>query len=355
MSAEPVSGADAVPMFLRDCWYMAAMARDLKRGGLKHMTLLGEPVVVGRMKNGEAFALRDICPHRGIPLSYGRVMPENTVECPYHGWRFRADGVCALIPSLVDGQDVVDPSRIHVRAYPVREQDGLIWVYMAANEREAPKSEPPRVPVPNARPRWIESQLFPCAIDHAVIGLMDPAHAPYVHGRWWWRVKPRVKEKHYEPLPAGFVMTRHAPSKTAYRLLGGAAVSTEITFELPSTRFENIRGTMFGHSFDISGLTVCTPIDAEHTQVTQVFYWPAWMAFLKPFFDFFGPRFLGDDRRAVEQQREGLKFDPPLMLIQDSDMPAMWYHRVKKAWADSVANGTPFVNPIKPRTLKWRS
>ena len=87
------------------------------------------------------------------------------------------------------------------------------------------------------------------------------------------------------------------------------------------------------------GLTTCTPRDAETTQVTQIFYWPAWLGFIKPFFMALGPTFLGDDRRMVELQREGLKFNPPLMLIQDSDMPAMWYHRLKKAWAESVRNG----------------
>jgi phenylpropionate dioxygenase-like ring-hydroxylating dioxygenase large terminal subunit len=346
---------DAVPMFLRDCWYMAAMARDIKRGAVKHKLLLDEPVMIGRTNDGEAFALRDICPHRGIPLSYGQIKSDNTVECPYHGWRFRKDGVCALIPSAVDGQDNVDPSKIRVRSYPVREQDGLIWIYFAQRDREAPKNEPPRVPIPNAKPRWLESQLFPCGIDHAVVGLMDPAHAPYVHGRWWWRVKPREKVKKYGPLPNGFVMLRHAPSKHAYRLLGGANVSTEITFELPSTRFENIRGTLLGRQIDVSGITVCTPIDANNTQVTQIFYWPAWLAFLKPFFMAIGPTFLGDDRRVVEMQKEGLKYNPPLMLIQDSDVPAMWYHRLKKAWTDSTTNGTPFVNPVKERTLRWRS
>jgi phenylpropionate dioxygenase-like ring-hydroxylating dioxygenase large terminal subunit len=354
-SADSETGAEAAPAFLRDLWYMAALAKTIRPGTMRRQMLLGEPVLLGRMKDGEPFALRDICPHRAAPLSAGKVLPENTVECPYHGWRFRKDGVCSLIPSTVDGQDNIDPSRIRVRAYPLREQDGLIWVYFAANEREAPKNEPPRVPIPHAKPRWSESQLFPCGIDHAVIGLMDPAHAPYVHGRWWWRVTPREKVKRYAPLPNGFVMTRHAPSKSAYRILGGANVSTEITFELPSTRFENIQGTIFGRRIDVSGLTVCTPIDGNSTQVTQIFYWPAWLGFLKPFFVLLGPTFLGDDRRIVELQMQGLKFDPPLMLIQDSDVPAMWYHRLKKAWAESVVTRQPFANPMQERTLRWRS
>jgi phenylpropionate dioxygenase-like ring-hydroxylating dioxygenase large terminal subunit len=103
---------------------------------LRRQIVLGEPILIGRTKAGEAFALRDICPHRGVPLSAGRVTDQNAVECPYHGWTFRTDGVCSAIPSLVEGQDM-DPSRIRVRAYPLREQDGLLWIYMAAAGREA--------------------------------------------------------------------------------------------------------------------------------------------------------------------------------------------------------------------------
>jgi hypothetical protein len=167
-------------------------------------------------------------------------------------------------------------------------------------------------------------------------------------------VTPRVKAKNYAPLPNGFVMTRHKPTKAAYKLLG-ADVSTEITFELPSTRFENITGTFLGRRIDVVGLTTCTPIDANTTQVTQTFYWPAWLGFIKPFFWAMGPTFLGDDRRMVELQREGLKFDPRLMLIQDADVPAMWYHRLKKAWSDSTATGAAFINPLKETTLRWKS
>jgi phenylpropionate dioxygenase-like ring-hydroxylating dioxygenase large terminal subunit len=351
----PPIGADTAPTFLRDLWYMVALADTLSPGQMRREVLLGEPVVIGRMRDGKVFALRDICPHRGVPLSAGRVMDENTIECPYHGWRFRADGVCSLIPSLVDASDM-DASRIKVRSFPVREQDGLIWVFMPTPGHEAnvPQIEPPRVGVPNARPRWHESQTFRCHMDHAVIGLMDPAHAPYVHGRWWWRRSPRLKEKAYAPQERGFVMTRHQPTKPAYKMLGGD-VTTEITFELPGIRFENISGTVLGRRIDVVGLTTCTPIDAETTQVTQIFYWPAWLGFIKPFFMALGPTFLGDDRRMVELQREGLKFNPNLMLIRDADMPAIWYHRLKKSWAESVQSGTPFTNPVQETTLRWRS
>lgn len=345
-----MAGETADP-YVRDLWYMPALASSLKRGDMRREMLLGEPVLLGRGYSGEVFAVRDICPHRGVPLSAGRIKSDDTVECPYHGWRFRKDGVCSAIPSLVPGQDF-DPQKVKVRSYAVREQDGLIWVYMPSTPGAAPKSEPPRVGVSH-KMRWTETQTFRCGIDHAVIGLMDPAHAAYVHDHWWWKRKARLKEKHYAPLPTGFVMTRHKPSKPAYSVLGD--VTTEITFELPSTRFENLAGSFLGKAFQVVGLTVCTPRDADNTDVIQVFYWPGWLNFIYPFFWALGRTFIGDDRKIVELQREGLKFNPNLMLIQDGDQPAIWYHRVKKAWAESVENGTEFVNPVQERTLRWRS
>lgn len=338
-------------LFLRDLWYMPALASSLKRGRMQREMLLGEPVLLGRDHKGVVFALRDICPHRGVPLSAGRIQDDQTVQCPYHGWRFRKDGVCSHIPSLVPDQDF-EAEKIKVRTYPVREQDGLIWVYMAAKPGTEPKVEPPRPGV--AHPlRWNETQTFGCDIDHAVIGLMDPVHAAYVHDHWWWKRTPRLKEKHYAPLPNGFVMSRHKPSKPAYSILGD--VTTEITFELPSTRFEIVEGRLLGMPFKVVGMTVCTPRDTDHTDIIQIFWWPGWLNFIYPFFWALGRTFIADDRKIVELQREGLKFDPNLMLIPDADQPAIWYHRIKKAWAESVTNGTDFVNPIQARILRWIS
>jgi phenylpropionate dioxygenase-like ring-hydroxylating dioxygenase large terminal subunit len=346
-------------MFLTDLWYMAGMAASLAPGAVRREMLCGEPLLLGRTREGKAFALRDICPHRAAPLSAGRLV-DGTVECPYHGWRFRPDGVCAAIPSLLEDQDL-DIGRIRVQAYPLRERDGLLWVYVPADPKNdaAPRMEPPAIPIGaadgSAKPRFVEAQMFPCEVDHAVVGLMDPAHGPFVHRAWWWRREASIhaKAKHHVPSERGFTMTAHKASSNSlfYKVLGGE-VSTEIRFELPSLRFEHIRAG----KREILGFTAVTPKDREHTLVSQVFYGPAALfAVAGPFFRPFARTFLGQDRHMVELQNEGLKFGASQMLIQDADVPAIWYHRLKKAWAESVATGAPFVNPVKERTLRWRS
>ncbi|MEE8291406.1 MAG: Rieske 2Fe-2S domain-containing protein, partial [Candidatus Tectomicrobia bacterium] len=59
-------------LFLRNLWYMAMPGQRLKPGKMVAKRLLGEALLLGRGKDAKPFALRNLCPHRGVPLSYGR-------------------------------------------------------------------------------------------------------------------------------------------------------------------------------------------------------------------------------------------------------------------------------------------
>src|SRR5438105_12177220 len=83
---------------LREAWYYAAPGRGLGRGKLLARVMLGEAIVIGRDSDDAVFALRDPCPHRGMPLSEGR-FDGREIECCYHGWRFDTAGACTAIPS----------------------------------------------------------------------------------------------------------------------------------------------------------------------------------------------------------------------------------------------------------------
>ncbi|MBV8884404.1 MAG: aromatic ring-hydroxylating dioxygenase subunit alpha, partial [Chroococcidiopsidaceae cyanobacterium CP_BM_RX_35] len=192
--------------FLRNLWYYALPGGRLKPGAMVAKTLLGEPVLLARSRTGEVFALRNICPHRAVPLTCGR-FDGNEVECCYHGWRFDSTGQCTAIPSLVQGQDL-DLSRFRVKQYPVREVQGNIWIYMAADNASQPNMDIPLVPYfgGDCSYQLVETVHFPCYVDHAVVGLMDPAHGPFVHRAWWWRSGGKTlfeKAKSFEPLPYG--------------------------------------------------------------------------------------------------------------------------------------------------------
>jgi phenylpropionate dioxygenase-like ring-hydroxylating dioxygenase large terminal subunit len=338
---------------LREAWYYAAPGRRLRRGKLLARTMLGEPIVLGRDRDGAVFALRDICPHRGMPLSVGH-FDGSEIECCYHGWRFKPDGHCTAIPSLVEGQSF-DLTTVGVARYPACEVQGNVWVYFGEDPGRAP--EVPRIDgfAESIGPRLIETMRFGSAIDHCVVGLMDPAHGPFVHRAWWWRSRHSAyqKSKDFVPAPWGFTMSRHAPSSNsrAYRLLGGAP-ETEISFHLPSVRIEEIRAGRYR----VTNLTALTPIDGDVTEVNHCIYWNApWLSAMKRLLRPYVRAFLRQDRDIMERQQQGLRHGPVLALIDDADTQARWYFRLKQEYRSARAEGRPFDNPVTPRTLRWRS
>ena len=347
--------------FLHDIWYFAALAGDLKAGKLQRYEILGEPILLGRDRAGKVYALKDICPHRAAPLSAGKLTREadgaESVECPYHGWRFKTDGACAAIPSLVDDQ-AMDVSRIRVRNYPAVESQGLVFVWISSDPRFTgePTEPPPVFPgVVGGGPKLVDRMDFDSHIDHAVVGLMDPAHGPYVHQQWWWRSakSQHEKAKKFEPLEQGFAMVRHEPSKNsrAYAILGGEPL-TEITFRIPGMRWEHVT---VGQR-QVLSLTCLTPINEIKTKITQIVWsdHPAFL-FLKPFIAAGARAFLRQDGDMVNLQNEGLRYDPALMWIDDADRQAKWYQQLKREWTASRQAGRPFANPVEAATLRWRS
>ncbi len=347
--------------FLYDIWYFAALGSDLKPGKLQRYEIMGQPILLGRERSGKVYALKDICPHRAAPLSAGKLTADGAggeaVECPYHGWKFRTDGACASIPSLVSEQSM-DISRIRVRAYPAAESQGLVFVWMASGDgKDAEPDQPPPTfeGVVGGVPKLVDRMDFEAHIDHAVVGLMDPAHGPYVHQQWWWRSKSHQleKAKAFEPREAGFAMARHSPSKNsrAYKLLGGKP-ETEITFRLPGLRWEHVRVG----SRQVLSLTCLTPITESRTRITQIL-WSDHPVFgvLKPVIALGARIFLRQDGDMVNLQNQGLRYDPSLLWIDDADKQAKWYQALKREWAAARKAGRPFENPVKAQVLRWKS
>jgi len=155
-------------------WYPIALARDL---GDKPVAtrLLDEPLVIYRA-DGALVVGRDICPHRGVPLSLGE-QTAGGVVCAYHGLRFGEGGKCNHVPAH-PAREI--PARLHIRTYPHIERYGLIWTCLR------PEGEPI---IPDM-PHWDEpefQQIVCPTIDimgfagRQMEGFLDVAHFAFVH------------------------------------------------------------------------------------------------------------------------------------------------------------------------------
>src|SRR6202790_1693729 len=346
--------------FLWDFWYPAIPSDEIYGQNLTTAMLLEVPLVLGRTLEGQAFAMQDACPHRGIPLSYGH-FDGKILQCSYHGWEFDAcTGQCVTIPSLT-GHDKLKVERIKAGHFPCTEQDGYVWVYMNGQKTELPENLPGPPELPKFSEKYKITRLtcdLPSHVDQGIIGLMDPAHGPFVHQSWFWRSKKSIHEKakQFEPIPNGFRMSKHSPSSNSlpYQLLKkmtGEPVTTTIDFILPNMRLEEIRS---GKLWFSSRATI-TPLRRDLCRIDFV---AAWNLFFLPvaIFRIFGKTFLRQDQETMIQQAEGLKHDPHLMLIDDADRPAKWYFALKANWLEARRTGTTMAHPLSgPVTLRWRS
>ncbi len=106
-----------------DYWYPLAWSDELKAGQILGRRFAGEPIALYRGESGRVFALEDRCAHRQVPLHLG-VVAGDLLKCHYHGWAYDCSGKCTDVPYL--GKERRPNG---VRSYPVREIDGLIFIF----------------------------------------------------------------------------------------------------------------------------------------------------------------------------------------------------------------------------------
>lgn len=163
-------------MFLENAWYVAAVASEVTRTP-RRVTLLGRHVALFRREDGSPVALEDACPHRKLPLTLGRVVGD-TIECGYHGLKFDCSGACIRVPATPGAAE-----RIRVRAYPVEDRYGLVWVWTG----DPVLADPAKIfdVTEWGNPAWgcTAPGAMEVACDYRYItdNLLDPSHVAWVH------------------------------------------------------------------------------------------------------------------------------------------------------------------------------
>ena len=184
---------------MRHYWIPVLLIEELPANDCRpvRVKLLSERLLAWRDTQGR-YALHDeFCAHRGVSLWFGR-NEENGLRCAYHGWRFDAcSGQCVEIPSLTS-QDKLRVDRIFAGHYPCEEHDGYVWVYMHAPGSRLGETVPAAPKLATFSAKYKITHLacdLPAHVDHGIIGLMDPAHGPFVHQSWFWRSRGSIHEK----------------------------------------------------------------------------------------------------------------------------------------------------------------
>jgi vanillate O-demethylase monooxygenase subunit len=165
--------------YLHNAWYVAAWSDDLAEGKLLARTIMKEPVVLYRKQDGSPAALHDRCPHRFAPLSMGKIVNGDGVQCPYHGLEFDSSGACTLNPH---GTKNI-PSRARVRSFPVTEKHKAIWIWMG--DRDPDHSKVPDFSVldnvPELHTTKRDNMMIKANYELIIDNLLDLSHTSYLH------------------------------------------------------------------------------------------------------------------------------------------------------------------------------
>ena len=162
-------------------WFAVAWSHELAAGEVRPYRAFGRDLVLWRDADGMGHLHHAYCPHLGAHLGHGGTVDGDEIACPFHGWRFNADGRNTCIPY---GTRVNAKARL--RVYPVVERNGLVMAWYH------PHDEPPRWDIPvvdefspgNVQFASPVERFFAVATawqEMAENGV-DAAHFRYVHG-----------------------------------------------------------------------------------------------------------------------------------------------------------------------------
>jgi phenylpropionate dioxygenase-like ring-hydroxylating dioxygenase large terminal subunit len=159
-------------------WYSVARGGDLRKGEVQRVKAFARELALFRTRSGETAVLDAFCPHLGAHLGVEGSVVGESLQCPFHGWRFGSDGVCNEIPYC----DEI-PERARVRAWHTSETNGDIMVWYH------PEGLPPAWEVPVVEElnsdEWSEPQYWEITIPNHVQNIAentcDPEHFQYVH------------------------------------------------------------------------------------------------------------------------------------------------------------------------------
>ncbi|HSD11579.1 MAG TPA: aromatic ring-hydroxylating dioxygenase subunit alpha [Candidatus Binatia bacterium] len=311
--------------YARACWYVACDTAALRKRPIAR-TLLGTPLVLFRGDDTRPAALLDRCAHRNLPLSEGKIAG-GSIECPYHGWQYDAQGFCRRVPALAAAPEYKGRS---VPAFAAVEQQGYVWVFMDPDL--APSGPPYRFP--HLDDAAYGSIRFASEVEgtlHATLeNMLDVPHTAFLH-RGLFRGGPKrpitaIVRRFGDRAEAEYV-GEPRPSGLAGRLLaprGGTVVHFD-RFLLPSI-------AQIEYRLDQSHLVVTnalTPVDDFHTRFVSVasFRLPLPSILVRLILEPLAKRIFRQDARILRLQTEAVRrFGGESYVSTEADLlgPHMW-------------------------------
>jgi phenylpropionate dioxygenase-like ring-hydroxylating dioxygenase large terminal subunit len=159
-----------------NAWYVAAWDHEVTRKPMSRR-IADRPLALYRTEDGKAVALADACWHRLAPLSMGKTLAKDQIQCPYHGIVYNSAGRCVSMPA----QETINPSAT-VPSFPVIERYRYVWVWLGDPTRADPDLIPDMHQMSSDEWAGDGQTIFaPCNYQLVLDNLMDLTHEEFVH------------------------------------------------------------------------------------------------------------------------------------------------------------------------------
>ncbi len=168
-------------MGLRNYWYPGIAKHKIPKRHPVQVKMLDEEVCFFRGAQGQAVAIRDICPHRGARPSEGTCHWKGTVTCPYHGWTFDEHGKNVAVLSEGPDSKICGKPGTEASVFPTRELKGIVFIWIGDTE-PAPIEEdvPEEFFIPEAYILYNDHTYWKTNWAIALENYFD-SHANYLH------------------------------------------------------------------------------------------------------------------------------------------------------------------------------
>ena len=142
-------------------WFIVAESTELADGPLA-VRFFGEDFALYRGESGKPVMLDAYCAHMGTHIAAskspmivqtGKQIEGDSIRCPYHGWRYGADGKVDDIPY----HEGACPKSAAIKSYEVRDVMGCVMMWFDPEGGE-PEYEPPFLKEWDD-PQWIQWEL----------------------------------------------------------------------------------------------------------------------------------------------------------------------------------------------------
>ena len=112
---------------------MLALSIEIpNKGDYKSLEVVGIPVLITRDKDSKVRAFRNVCSHRGAPLTNEEIGNKSKFTCPYHGWTYSNEGeLIGILENSKFGE--LDKSCNGLQILPCEEFGGMIFVTLTPN------------------------------------------------------------------------------------------------------------------------------------------------------------------------------------------------------------------------------